>query len=200
MNKPCTNISHPPPWFPKSIHIYKINKFWVNQNVSDSTWTQRAITSANRERDLTGYNPFIAGSTILANASISWSWGVAHRTKDCSDLGLELSWNVLQSGDRHYYIYIISISAEYCSKTWEQTKKKTINSPIKWFPSAEKFQHDNSKAVDITFQSILTRQGNFRCIISRSNIMIQYLNVRPRVRTIILLGLVSLGKRKSCIC
>lgn len=34
--------------------------------------------------------PFKAGSTILASASMSCSWGVAHLTKDCSDLGLEL--------------------------------------------------------------------------------------------------------------
>ena len=48
------------------------------------------MTSANLERALTGYSPSRAGSAILANASISWSWGVAHPTKDCSDLGLEL--------------------------------------------------------------------------------------------------------------
>jgi hypothetical protein len=55
-----------------------------------ATWTHRARTSANRDRDLAGYRPLSAGSTILSNASMSCSWGVAHRTSDCSDLGLEL--------------------------------------------------------------------------------------------------------------
>lgn len=69
------------------------------------------------------------------------------------------------------------------------------NSPIKWFPSTEKLQHDNSKAVDITFQSVLTRQGNFWCIVSRSNILVQYLNVPDKVTTSV--SLMSMGKRKS---
>ena len=60
------------------------------------TWTQSAITSANRERDLTGYSPWSSGSTILVNALMSWSWGVAHRTKDCSVLGLELNDNKIE--------------------------------------------------------------------------------------------------------
>lgn len=47
--------------------------------------------SANRERDLTGYIPLSAGSTILANASMSHSWGVDHLTRDCSDPALELN-------------------------------------------------------------------------------------------------------------
>jgi hypothetical protein len=54
------------------------------------TWTHKASTSANRDRDLAGYRPLSAGSTMLSNASMSCSWGVAHRTSDCSDLGLEL--------------------------------------------------------------------------------------------------------------
>lgn len=55
-----------------------------------NTWTHRAIMSAKRERDFAGYIPFNDVSTILDNASISWSWGVAHLTRDCSDLTLEL--------------------------------------------------------------------------------------------------------------
>ena len=47
--------------------------------------------SAKRDKDFAGYMPFRAGSTIFANASISWSWGVAHLTSDCSDLTLELN-------------------------------------------------------------------------------------------------------------
>jgi hypothetical protein len=47
--------------------------------------------SAKRERDFAGYMPFREGSTIFARASISWSWGVAHLTSDCSDLALELN-------------------------------------------------------------------------------------------------------------
>lgn len=54
------------------------------------TCTQRATISANRESDLEGYNPRKAGSTIFSSASISWSCGVAHRTRLCSSLGLEL--------------------------------------------------------------------------------------------------------------
>ena len=48
------------------------------------------MISAKRESDFAGYMPFKAGSTILAKASISWSWGVAHLTSDCSDLTREL--------------------------------------------------------------------------------------------------------------
>lgn len=48
------------------------------------------MISANRERDFAAYMPLRAGSTIFANESISWSWGVAHLTSDCSDLTLEL--------------------------------------------------------------------------------------------------------------
>lgn len=54
------------------------------------TCTQRAMISANRESDLGGYKPRKAGSTICSSESISWSCGVAHRTRHCSDLGLEL--------------------------------------------------------------------------------------------------------------
>jgi hypothetical protein len=57
---------------------------------TNSTWTQMAIMSAKRERDLAGYSPSSAGSTILASRSMSWSCGVAHLTRDCSDLSLEL--------------------------------------------------------------------------------------------------------------
>jgi hypothetical protein len=56
----------------------------------ERTWTQRATISANRESDLAGYIPCNFESTILARASMSCSWGVAHRTRDCSDLGLVL--------------------------------------------------------------------------------------------------------------
>ena len=47
--------------------------------------------SAKRERDFAAYIPLRAESTILAKASISCSWGVAHLTSDCSDLTLELN-------------------------------------------------------------------------------------------------------------
>lgn len=56
----------------------------------DFTWTQRAMMSAKRDKDFAAYMPLSEGSTIFARASISWSWGVAHLTKDCSDLTLEL--------------------------------------------------------------------------------------------------------------
>ena len=48
------------------------------------------MMSAKRESDFAGYSPSMAGSTILASRSMSWSCGVAHRTRDCSDLSLEL--------------------------------------------------------------------------------------------------------------
>jgi hypothetical protein len=35
---------------------------------------------------------------------MSWSWGVAHRTKDCSGLALELLQNVLTIINKLYYI------------------------------------------------------------------------------------------------
>jgi hypothetical protein len=54
------------------------------------TWTQRAMTCANRESDFAGYNPSSAGSTIWSSESMSCSYGVAHRTNDCWDLGWEL--------------------------------------------------------------------------------------------------------------
>jgi hypothetical protein len=54
------------------------------------TCAQRAMISANRDTDFGGYSPRNAGSTIFSNESISCSCGVAHRTKHCSDLGLEL--------------------------------------------------------------------------------------------------------------
>ena len=54
------------------------------------TCTHTAIISANRDTALGGYSPRRAGSTIFPNASISWSCGVAHRTRDCSNLGFEL--------------------------------------------------------------------------------------------------------------
>ena len=47
--------------------------------------------SAKRDKDFAGYMPFKEGSTIFAKASISWSWGVAHLTSDCSVLTLELN-------------------------------------------------------------------------------------------------------------
>lgn len=54
------------------------------------TRTQRAITSASRCKDLGGYRPRRPGSTIWANALMSWSCDAAHRTKIWSGLGLEL--------------------------------------------------------------------------------------------------------------
>lgn len=127
-----------------------------------NTCTQRAITSAKRDRDLTGYNPFSVGSTILANASMSWSWGVAHRTKDCSCLALELLQNVLTISTHNIILFVTS--------NWAGSVFQLL--PIKWSASTQKLQHDNPKAVDITFKGILTRQRNFGCIISRSNIMV----------------------------
>ena len=47
--------------------------------------------SAKRDKDFAGYMPFKEESTIFAKASISWSWGVAHLTSDCSVLTLELN-------------------------------------------------------------------------------------------------------------
>lgn len=48
------------------------------------TWTHRAIMSAKCDKDLAGYSLLRAGSTILDNASMSWSWGIAHLTRNCS--------------------------------------------------------------------------------------------------------------------
>jgi hypothetical protein len=45
------------------------------------------MASAKRERDLDGYSPCSAGSTIWSSASMSCSCGVAHRTSDCSGRG-----------------------------------------------------------------------------------------------------------------
>lgn len=61
--------------------------------------------SAKRDKDFAGYMPLRAGSTIFANASISWSWGVAHLTSDCSDLALELN-NRRCEGRGKLYRYI----------------------------------------------------------------------------------------------
>lgn len=63
---------------------------WEMGNGVILTWTQRAIISANRDNDLGGYSPRKAGSTILPNASMSWSCGVAHCARHCSDFGFEL--------------------------------------------------------------------------------------------------------------
>lgn len=54
------------------------------------TWTHRAMASAKRERDLDGYRPCSAGSTIWSSASMSCSCGVAQRTSDCSARGRDL--------------------------------------------------------------------------------------------------------------
>lgn len=48
------------------------------------TWTHREIMSAKCDNDLAGYSPFRDGSTILDKASMSWSWGIAHLTRNCS--------------------------------------------------------------------------------------------------------------------
>lgn len=69
------------------------------------TCTHTAITSAKRETDLGGYSPRKAGSTIFPNASISWSCGVAHRTRDCSNLGFELQRNQNSLSDRRLVVH-----------------------------------------------------------------------------------------------
>lgn len=80
------------PWkLPHTIdRIGSNNQLVMMRKDADQTCTHSAIMSANRDKDLAGYIPIKEGSTILARASISWSWGVAHLTRDCSALGLVL--------------------------------------------------------------------------------------------------------------
>lgn len=82
-----------------------------------STWTQSAITSAKRERDLAGYMPFRAGSTIFANKSMSCSCGAAHRTSDCSDLALELKHTKCLTCRRHHTKSSRSLSGGFTGLT-----------------------------------------------------------------------------------
>lgn len=51
--------------------------------------------SAKRDKDFLGYSPFKEGSTIFDNASMSWSWGIAHLTKNCSARGSELQIHII---------------------------------------------------------------------------------------------------------
>jgi len=60
------------------------------------------MISAKRDSDFAGYMPFKVGSTIFAKASISWSWGVAHLTSDCSDRIRELNLQKFQMNVRSH--------------------------------------------------------------------------------------------------
>lgn len=68
-------------------HIRAMRTGWTDNFF---TWTHRAMASAKRDRDLDGYSPCSAGSTIWSSASMSCSWGVAHLTSDCSGRGRDL--------------------------------------------------------------------------------------------------------------
>lgn len=130
---------------------------WVTGGMK-FTWTQSAIMSAKRERDFAGYMPFKAGSTILAKASISCNWGVAHLTSDCSDLTLELK--VQKQTD------ISSVDID--NTCWLNiTRSHLVGIPIEWLPTSQELQHYNSKTVYITFNSVDSRQSKFRSAVTK---------------------------------
>lgn len=130
------------------------------------TWTQSAITSAKRESDLAGYIPFNAGSTILASASISWSWGVAHLTRDCSDLSLELQWSSKGYFNNHF-------EAE-ANQDWIQSRSHTclVASAL-------------SIALTLPLQNCIHRSLQYKCqtlqTLGRYSQMIQILQLKPAV-------------------
>lgn len=140
-NETCINVCVCVEWF-------DLKKF---------TWTQRAMTSANLDKDLAGYMPLSEGSTILANKSISWSWGVAHLTSDCSDLTLEL------------HIYFLKKKKLLQFKKWLRVFFNWLRVclPVEWLSTSQKLQHYDSKAINITFCSINTRQCKFRGTITK---------------------------------
>ena len=80
------------------------------------TCTHEEIISAKRDNDFIGYAPFSEGSTILANASISCSWGTAHLTRNCSPRGRDLD--------------------TFFSENWEEIfSRNSINSHNWWMSS-----------------------------------------------------------------
>lgn len=105
-----------------------LNKIdWANHaNYLEPTWTHKAMMSAKRERDFAGYMPFKAGSTIFAKASISWSWGVAHLTRDCSDRTLELESNFKWEGKWKAHGNCQHIINQKETQNWK--KEKRMNS------------------------------------------------------------------------
>lgn len=89
-----------------------------------STCTHNATMSANRESDLTGYIPCKEESTMLANASISWSWGIAHLTNDCSPLSLVL---------HHSEIRILYVAiASFLERKKKQKEKERKTNTTRW--------------------------------------------------------------------
>lgn len=76
------------------------------------------------------------------------------------------------------YLIVLPDSQEFLN-IMELPYYLSVNtSPIKWFTSSKKLQHNNPKTVDITFYIILTRHRNLRCTISRTSIIVQCLHMK----------------------
>lgn len=95
--------------------------------------------SAKRDRDFAGYMPFKAGSTILANASISCSCGVAHLTRDCSDLGLELDNRENKNSNTTHVNQLPEIANSIITIQRAKIQNKIVHClPVQWLPTSQK--------------------------------------------------------------
>lgn len=116
------------------------------------TCTQRKIMSANRDKDFAVYSPLIEASTIFHKASMSWSWGIAHLTRNCSPLLRSLMKDIQAGNIKSPKLRMQPPLEKLLSPLFDR-----VILPVIGFSTGQEFQHHNPEAVNITSDRISSR-------------------------------------------